>query len=96
MADYNSVHKDKCVNEFMKLKECYLVRIFTQKGAVLLHTDLTTRKPPSNNIDRLIISSQIHFIFFYFLSFSLSLLYLVYGDSYLPSAIHNMNLHVAV
>ncbi|KAL2174377.1 uncharacterized protein P884DRAFT_230315 [Thermothelomyces heterothallicus CBS 202.75] len=23
-ADYNSVHKDKCVKEFMKLKDCYL------------------------------------------------------------------------
>lgn len=26
VADYNSVHKDKCAAEFMKLKECYLVR----------------------------------------------------------------------
>jgi hypothetical protein len=26
VADYNSVHKDKCANEFMKLKDCYLVR----------------------------------------------------------------------
>lgn len=25
MADYNSVHKDKCAAEFMKLKDCYLV-----------------------------------------------------------------------
>ncbi|KAK4248573.1 hypothetical protein C7999DRAFT_13461 [Corynascus novoguineensis] len=24
-ADYNSVHKDKCVKEFVKLKDCYLV-----------------------------------------------------------------------
>ncbi|KAL1836400.1 hypothetical protein VTJ49DRAFT_5181 [Mycothermus thermophilus] len=24
MADYNFVHKDKCVKEFMKLKDCYL------------------------------------------------------------------------
>ncbi|EOA90251.1 uncharacterized protein SETTUDRAFT_61625, partial [Exserohilum turcica Et28A] len=24
-ADYGNVHKDMCVNEFMKLKECYLV-----------------------------------------------------------------------
>ncbi|KAI0009331.1 hypothetical protein F4779DRAFT_583028 [Xylariaceae sp. FL0662B] len=24
VADYNSVHKDKCVNEFLKLKDCYL------------------------------------------------------------------------
>ncbi|KAH7146566.1 hypothetical protein EDB81DRAFT_497346 [Dactylonectria macrodidyma] len=24
VADYNAVHKDKCVNEFMKLKDCYL------------------------------------------------------------------------
>ena len=25
MADYNNVYKDKCLTEFMKLKECYLV-----------------------------------------------------------------------
>lgn len=25
VADFNSVHKDKCANEFMKLKDCYLV-----------------------------------------------------------------------
>ncbi|KAK4156371.1 hypothetical protein C8A00DRAFT_12708 [Chaetomidium leptoderma] len=24
VADYNSVHKDKCAKEFMKLKNCYL------------------------------------------------------------------------
>ncbi|KAK4455442.1 hypothetical protein QBC34DRAFT_432759 [Podospora aff. communis PSN243] len=24
VADYNSVHKDKCVKEFMKLKDCFL------------------------------------------------------------------------
>jgi hypothetical protein len=26
VADYNSVHKDMCAKEFMKLKDCYLVR----------------------------------------------------------------------
>ncbi|KAH7320313.1 hypothetical protein B0I35DRAFT_478571 [Stachybotrys elegans] len=25
VADYNSVHKDKCVKEFMRLKDCYLL-----------------------------------------------------------------------
>ena len=25
MADYNNVYKDKCLTEFLKLKECYLV-----------------------------------------------------------------------
>lgn len=25
-ADYNNVHKDMCAKEFMKLKDCYLVR----------------------------------------------------------------------
>ncbi|KAK0625989.1 hypothetical protein B0T14DRAFT_561941 [Immersiella caudata] len=25
VEDYNSVHKDKCVKEFMKLKDCFLV-----------------------------------------------------------------------
>lgn len=24
VADYNSVHKDKCAAEFIKLKDCYL------------------------------------------------------------------------
>ncbi|KAI1639424.1 hypothetical protein F4809DRAFT_596121 [Biscogniauxia mediterranea] len=24
VADYNSVYKDKCADEFMKLKDCYL------------------------------------------------------------------------
>ncbi|KAK1761487.1 hypothetical protein QBC47DRAFT_370250 [Echria macrotheca] len=24
VEDYNSVHKDKCVKEFVKLKDCYL------------------------------------------------------------------------
>jgi hypothetical protein len=25
VADYNSVHKDKCLTEFLKLKDCYVV-----------------------------------------------------------------------
>ena len=25
VADYNAVHKDKCLTEFMRLKDCYLV-----------------------------------------------------------------------
>lgn len=25
VADYNSVHKDKCSKEFLKFKDCYLV-----------------------------------------------------------------------
>jgi hypothetical protein len=25
VADYNSVHQDKCLNEFLRLKDCYLV-----------------------------------------------------------------------
>lgn len=27
VSDYNSIHKDKCAKEFMKLKDCYLVCI---------------------------------------------------------------------
>ena len=27
VADYNSVHKDKCLAEFLRLKDCYLVRL---------------------------------------------------------------------
>jgi NADH dehydrogenase [ubiquinone] 1 alpha subcomplex assembly factor 8 len=26
VADYNSVHKDKCLTEFLRLKDCYMVR----------------------------------------------------------------------
>ncbi|KAI3555818.1 hypothetical protein CPAR01_06131 [Colletotrichum paranaense] len=25
VADYNSVHKDKCLKEFLRLKDCYLI-----------------------------------------------------------------------
>jgi hypothetical protein len=28
VADYNSVHNDKCLEEFMRLKNCYLVHAF--------------------------------------------------------------------
>ncbi|KAH7346665.1 hypothetical protein BKA65DRAFT_456394 [Rhexocercosporidium sp. MPI-PUGE-AT-0058] len=24
VADYNSVHKDKCLTEFLRLKDCYI------------------------------------------------------------------------
>lgn len=27
MADYNNVYKDKCLTEFLVLKECYLVSL---------------------------------------------------------------------
>ncbi|KAM7187228.1 hypothetical protein V8F20_011074 [Naviculisporaceae sp. PSN 640] len=30
MEDYNSVHKDKCAKEFLRLKDCYLA---AAKGA---------------------------------------------------------------
>lgn len=26
VADYNSVHKDKCLDDFLRLKNCYMVR----------------------------------------------------------------------
>ncbi|KAF4125953.1 hypothetical protein GMORB2_1199 [Geosmithia morbida] len=25
VADYNSVHKDKCAKEFLRLKDCYIM-----------------------------------------------------------------------
>jgi hypothetical protein len=25
LADYNNVHKDKCITEFLKLKDCFVV-----------------------------------------------------------------------
>lgn len=41
MADYNAVHKDKCLTEFMRLKDCYLVSampypLFSSFGGVLV------------------------------------------------------------
>ncbi|KAI1397284.1 hypothetical protein F4819DRAFT_472540 [Hypoxylon fuscum] len=33
VADYNSVHKDKCANEFLRLKDCFLV-----SGITCYHT----------------------------------------------------------
>lgn len=41
MADYNAVHKDKCLTEFMRLKDCYLVSampypLFSSHGGVLV------------------------------------------------------------
>ena len=35
-ADYNNVRKDMCVNEFMKLKECYLVGLQGHNVEVVL------------------------------------------------------------
>ena len=29
MADYNCVYKDMCAKEFLRLKDCYLVRFFS-------------------------------------------------------------------
>ncbi|KAI1262364.1 hypothetical protein F5Y18DRAFT_156794 [Xylariaceae sp. FL1019] len=40
VADYNSVHKDKCAAEFMKLKDCYLVRARTHTESTL-HLSVT-------------------------------------------------------
>lgn len=34
VADYNSVYKDKCAAEFMKLKDCYLVIIIASAWTV--------------------------------------------------------------
>lgn len=37
MVDYNAVHKDKCLTEFLRLKECYLVScIWIIKSGYLL------------------------------------------------------------
>lgn len=39
VADYNAVHKDKCAAEFMKLKDCYIVRSLASKYLFLAQTD---------------------------------------------------------
>ena len=31
VADYNSVHKDKCLTEFLRLKDCYIVRSLSER-----------------------------------------------------------------
>lgn len=36
MADYNSVHKDKCLTEFLMLKNCYIVRFPSSSWCKLL------------------------------------------------------------
>lgn len=42
-ADYNNVRKDMCVNEFMKLKECYLVRSNMSRPKSKLLTNMSRR-----------------------------------------------------
>lgn len=45
VEDYNSVHKDKCAKEFLKLKDCYLVsRLWCHIPSVLLQLKLTIRQ----------------------------------------------------
>lgn len=41
VADYNNVYKDKCMTEFMRLKDCYVVRI---RSPVVLSSELTGRR----------------------------------------------------
>ena len=31
-ADFNNVYKDKCLTEFLRLKDCYLVRLHVRKA----------------------------------------------------------------
>ncbi len=35
VADYNSVHKDKCLTEFLRLKECYVVSCPISRHVIL-------------------------------------------------------------
>lgn len=49
VADYNSVHKDKCVKEFMQLKNCYLVRnqfIKSHQNDMLILVEQKAAKKP--------------------------------------------------
>ena len=36
VVDYNAVHKDKCLTEFLRLKDCYIVRCMNAYGDELL------------------------------------------------------------
>ncbi|KAI2626843.1 hypothetical protein GGS21DRAFT_264034 [Xylaria nigripes] len=40
VADYNSVHKDKCASEFMKLKDCYIVSCANQPTFIYIYIRL--------------------------------------------------------
>ncbi|KAK1639608.1 hypothetical protein BDP81DRAFT_180328 [Colletotrichum phormii] len=42
LADYNSVHKDKCLKEFLRLKDCYLVYLTTMPLPTSAFTESTT------------------------------------------------------
>ena len=58
VADYNSVHKDKCSKEFLKLKDCYLVSTshFVILGNSCLVLALLTASPeriPATRLTRL-------------------------------------------
>ena len=44
VADYNAVYKDKCVKEFMRLKDCYLVSLHKEN---IEHTCINTVKVAS-------------------------------------------------
>lgn len=40
VADYNNVRKDKCVKEFLKLQECYTVRLLSARFLSDAHHDV--------------------------------------------------------
>lgn len=45
VADYNSIHKDKCLTEFLRLKDCYIVGSKFFIASLLLTTQAAAKKP---------------------------------------------------
>ncbi|EED21481.1 conserved hypothetical protein [Talaromyces stipitatus ATCC 10500] len=49
VADYNAVQKDMCAKEFMRLKNCFLVRLRFVNGENFLGTDHQIRRLRKRN-----------------------------------------------
>ena len=65
VADYNNVFKDKCLNEFMRLKDCYIVR---RRPPIYLFMNAADLKAESSKAEIL------EFIRYRFCFFSIGLL----------------------
>ena len=55
VADYNAVHKDKCLTEFMRLKDCYTVRNFLQSGLITEVNVSRLLQRRSKALDRVVV-----------------------------------------
>ena len=64
-ADYNNVFKDKCLQEFLRLKECYLVctSYHTRAHPAALLTLIMTNRPLRSASDSMEINYHFHHMF---------------------------------